>query len=316
MHDSTPTPAARRRRPPFCWLPLLLTLGCATTSGDAELDPGDETYRPMGPASRMDDSVGKYLADLSTSINAWMDKTLTASTQQETRKQALLETNIRERVRNRQDEILGELETGPDRNRVIAAGALGFSNDPAMVSPLLASLDDPNEKVVGNALMSLGVLCRPETPLYKVGEILRYSANPHNRWSAADCGLSLVAAGAQHDGIVEPARAGLTDAEEPMVRALSAKILALTGDTESIDALGNLLYDEIPLVSRSASQALAFIGSRNEHHQGKAARALVRALAEGDRDLRLRIHPSLTQLSQRDYGLDVEEWERWVAKLP
>ena len=31
----------------------------------------------------MDDSIGKYLADLSTSINAWMEKTLTASTQQE-----------------------------------------------------------------------------------------------------------------------------------------------------------------------------------------------------------------------------------------
>jgi HEAT repeat protein len=297
---------------------LALVAGCATTTSNSEIDPAeDETYRPLGPASRRDDSIGKYLGDLSTSINAWMEKTLYASTQQERNKQVLLETNIRERVRNRYDEILGQLETGPERNRIIAAGALGFSNQPAVVSPLLVALEDPNPKVVGNALMSLGVLGAPETPLNEIGQLLRYSPNPKTRWSAADCAVSLIAVGADRQGIVKPARAGLTDAEEPMVRTLSALILALVGDTESIDALGNLLYDEVPLVSKSGAEALGYLGKKNEKYEGQAARALFRAMSEGDRDLQLRVLPSLKQVSGgRDYGLDIEEWERWVRKLP
>jgi hypothetical protein len=318
MHHSSvsrPSPSSPAPRLILC---LILGLGasCATTDSDTESGGPDESYRPLGPASRAEDSIGKYLADLSTSITAWNEKTLTASTQQERRKQSLLEINIRERVRNRFGEILTQLETGPVRNRIIAAGALGFSSDPSVVSPLLAALDDPNEKVVGNALMALGVLSRPETPLSKIGELLRYSVNSKTRWSAADCALSLIIAGADGAGVLDAARAGITDAEEPMVRTQSALILALSGDTDSIDALGNLLYDEIPLVSKSAAQALAYLGKKHEQHEGRVARALYRALADGDRDLRLRVHPSLVQLSPRDYGLDVEEWERWVRKLP
>lgn len=316
MHHSTPT-RPRRSCALGLFLASALAAGCATTSSDSEIDPAtDETYRPLGPASRMDDSIGKYLADLSTSINAWMEKTLTASTQQERRKQVLLETNIRERVRNRYDEILSQLETGPERNRVIAAGALGFSDEPSAVSPLLASLEDPNPKIVGNALMSLGVLGQPETPLHEIGQLLRYSPNAKTRWSAADCAVSLIVVGADTGGILEPARAGLTDAEEPIVRALSAQILALVGDTDSIDALGSLLYDEIPLVSRAAAKALAYLGDKHERSKSKATRALFRALADGERELQLRVLPPLTRLSDRNYELDIEEWERWVKTLP
>ena len=314
-----PISTQRPRSLPIVCLAISIccAFSCSSTGENTQPDPAtDETFRPLGPASRSDDSIGKYMADLSTSINAWMEKTLTASTGKERKKQSILETNIGERVCIRQAEIVEELETGSVKNRIIAAAALGFCGDPAVLSPLLTALDDPEEKVVGNALMGLGLLNSPGTPLHPIGELLRYSANPRTRWSAADCALSLIAGGADQSGIVEAARAGLTDAQEPMVRTQCALILALIGDTESIDALAVLLYDEYPLVSKSAAQSLAYIGTRQDKSAGAAARALVAALAEGDRDLRLRVHPSLARLSGRDYGLDVEEWQSWADKLP
>lgn len=296
---------------------LFVGAGCASTDADTKIDPeDDETFRPLGPASRMDDSIGKYLADLSTAISAWNAMTMAATTDKERRKQDLLEINIRERSRNRFTELLAELETGPEHNRIIAAAAIGFSREEAALSPLLAALDDPSDKVVGNALLGLGILGSPNTPLHEVGELMRFSPNSRTRWSAADCALSLIAAGAETEGIRDPARAGLTDAEEPVVRTQSALILALLGDTESVDALGVLLFDEVPLVSSSAAQALAYIGRKHPEAAGPAARALFTALSEGDRTLQLRVHPSMVQLSRRDFDLDLAEWEEWVRRLP
>jgi len=145
---------------------------------------------------------------------------------------------------------------------------------------------------------------------------MRFSPNPKTRWSAADCALSLIAAGADGQALRDPARAGLTDAEEPVVRTQSALILALTGDTESIEALGDLLYDEVPLVSVSAAKSLAYLGGKHPSAAGPAARALFAALSGGDRALQLRVHPSLVQLSRRDYDLDLDQWEQWVKRLP
>lgn len=290
--------------------------GCATDGAGSSEVTDAETFEALGPSTRSDDSIGKYLADLSTSMNAWMQKTMNAANEKERNKQSLLEINIRERVRNREDEILSQLETGPAKNRVIAAAALGFSDDPSVLSPLLAALDDRNPKVVSNALLGLTVLNSPETPLAPVAELLKYGEDPKTRWSAANCARSLIEAGAEGKPVLEAARGGLADVEEPMVRSQCALILARLEDAQSIDALTLLLYDETPLVSVTAGRSLAYIGRRVDTAKGDAARALVTALSEGDRELRLRIHPSLVELSRRDYELDIEEWTRWVSRLP
>lgn len=294
---------------------LLALLGaCSSTPNEDPEEPLE--FRTFGPDSRTEHSIGKYLADLSTSMNAWMEKTLNASTTQESQKQELLEINIRERVHIRQAEILAELEMGPTQNRVIAAAAIGFSNDLATLSPLLAALDDPNDKVVSNALLGLTMLDSPDTPLRRIGELIRFGADPKTRWSAANCARTLIQAGADGAPILDQIRAGLTDVEEPMVRSQCALAIALLGDVDSIDALGVLLFDSVPLVSRSAAEGLAYLGQTQDTHKGEAARTLIQALTEGERELRLRIHPSLVRLSRRDYGLDEEEWTKWGAKLP
>ena len=95
-----------------------------------------------------------------------------------------------------------------------------------------------------------------------------------------------------------------------------ALILARLKDVDSIDALALLLYDETPIVSVSAAKSLAYLGREVDTAKGDAARALVTAMAEGDRQLRLRVHPSLVELSHRNFELDIEEWQDWVARLP
>ncbi|MCB9913824.1 MAG: HEAT repeat domain-containing protein [Planctomycetes bacterium] len=295
-------------------LALLLAPGCASTD-DSQLEEVD-VFQPLGPDSRLDDSIGKYLADLSTSMNAWMNKTMDAATQQERSKHALLETSIRERVRKRKSEILTQLETGPTRNRVIAATALGFSNDPTMLSPLLACLDDPDELVVSNALTGLAVLGLPETPLGRVAELMRYAEDPKTRWSAANCARTLIEAGADGLPVLTSARAGLAEVAEPMVRTQCLLILARLEDAESIDAMSQLLYDDTPLVGVAAARSLAYLGRHVDKAKGDVARALFAALAEGDREQRIVAHRGLVELSGRDYKLDVEEWREWVLRQP
>lgn len=310
MPRSSPSPRA------LLLVLLPLAGGCASTPEEGIPVESIEEYRPIGPETRAADSIGKYLGDLSTSISAWNTMALEAANERERRKHSLLELNIRERVDKRFPEILAELETGPPRNRVIAAAALGFASDPAALSPLVVALDDPNERVAANALMGLGILASPDTPLEPVAELLRGSPDPNTRWSAADCALSVVTAGGDGEAVRDAARAGLADPEEPMVRSMCAMILALSGDADSVDALGELLYDEVPLVSTAAARALWYLGEHEDQANGDAARALFAAFSGGERELRERVRPALIKLSKRDFEDDLEEWKEWVDRLP
>jgi hypothetical protein len=295
---------------------LALAPGCATDGGSSSAVDDATTFEALGSATRADDSIGKYLSDLSTSMNAWMQKTMNATTKRERSKQGLLEINIRERVRRRQSDILLELETGPIKNRTIAAAAIGFCQDPAVLSPLLAALGDGNDKVVSNALLGLTVLGLPETPLEEISELIIYAEEPKTRWSASNCARSLIEAGAPGEPVLSAARAGLTDVLEPMVRTQCALILARMEDAGSIDALSLLLFDEAPIVASSAARSLCYIGRRVDTARGAAARALVTAMAESKRERRLLIHPSLVELAGRNHEFDMEAWSRWVARLP
>jgi len=311
MHTPAPTSSAVRRLAPT--LLLFPLLGACSTTPE---DEGPIEVRQFGPDTRTEASIGKYLADLSNAMTAWMNITLDASNERERSTKWGLETNLRESVRLRQGEILAELEAGPPQNRVIAAAALGFSEDPAVLSPLLAALDDRDPKVVSNALLGLTLLASPETPLPRIGELLRHGEDSKLRWSAANCSRTLIQAGADGSVILDDLRAGLTDLEEPVVRSQCALSLALLEDLDSIEALGGAVYDAVPLVSRAAAQGLVHLGRTVDTCKGEVARILVGALLDGDRELRVRVHRSLRELSGHDYGLDEEEWVKWSERLP
>ena len=294
-------------------LPALLLAGCAST---AEQDvPPPEVARPVSDRPLPDAELGKYLADLSNSITAWVQKTWSASTAEDERKQDLLELSIMERAHRRKADLVRELETGPVQNRIVAAAALGFTRDPAALSPLLAALHDPSDKVRNNALLGLTMLESTDTPPGEISEILATAPDSRLRWSAAYCLRTLAEAGVDDQAMRRAGRLALDDAE-PMVRAQAALLLAQLGDAESLQEMAALLYDPFPLVAAAATRGIATIGRRDPEQKGRAVRALVQAMDEGDRELRSRILPDLVQLSGHNYELDVARWKEWAAKLP
>lgn len=295
----------------------LLALGvvaCATTSSSQDL-PAGEPGTPIGHTPLPDAELGKYLGDLSNAISDWVQKTWSASSGEDARKQDLLGTWISENAHRRKAELVRELETGPLRNRIVAAAALGFTRDPEMLSPLLAALHDANDKVRGNALLGLTLLQSPDTPAGMICEILAREPDSKLRWSAVYCLRSLAEVGVEDPCMRRSGRLALSDGE-PMVRSQAALLLGHLGDVESIPQIAALLYDSFPLVSSAASRAIAGLGRRHPEHKGDAARALVQAMDEGDRTLRNRILGDLIALSGHNYALDVARWKEWATRLP
>ena len=216
----------------------------------------------------------------------------------------------------RRAELIQQLESGPLHNRVIAACALGFTRDVEAQSPLIAALDDPHPEVVSNALLGLMLLGRADTPLEPICRQFTGSSDAGVRRNAAQCAAALVKAGARGDCILESSRHGLTDKEEPTVRAQSALILATLEDRTSLAALCDRLYDPVPLVRAAAARAVSYIGSHSPPDKGTAARALVGALERSEGNARLQLLRPLIELAAFDYGPEIKDWKEWAARLP
>ena len=300
--------------------PFALAAACATPAGTAAESPAEgsavEEYVPM--ELRLPDeepTVGKLLVDFSGSINAWTMKTWNAGDRRDRQKQDRLELYLTAQAKKYKETLLIELESGPAQNRTVAAAALGFAREADTLSPLLNALADPHPDVVLNAMLGLSLLQSPDTPLGQVCEILRHDANPRMRWSAAYLTRTLLEVGARGDCVSDAAHIGLSD-EEPMVRTQCALIMALLGETERLGDLSLLLHDGVPLVRSAAARALVHLGRHPPTHKGRAARALVEAMAAAERRERGRLAQQLVALSGHHHGMEVERWAEWANQLP
>ena len=279
------------------------------------IDPFDIDPAVLNPGGSTEVPLGKFLADMSASIQAWSHKTWSASSGVDLRKQNLLEHHITQEARKRKDDLLYSLEAGPQRNRVIAAAALGFTRDPEVLSPLLVALEDADPRLVGNALLGLTILEDPNTPTERITSILRYDKDPELRWSAAYCARTLVERGIRDQGLTDAGRAALLDSE-PVVRAQCCLLLAILGDADSFEAMEALIQDPVPLVSAAAIRALGVLGENAPERRGDCARSLSIELDAEDREMRERVRRSLIRLAGRDYGNDPDRWLIWSARLP
>jgi len=279
---------------------LCLSAACATPPAappEQAIDPLDIDPAVLNPGGPAEVPLGKFLADISASIQAWSHKTWSATSRVDLRKQNLLEHHITQEARKRKEDLLYSLEAGPQRNRVIAAAALGFTRDPEVLSPLLVALEDADPRLVGNALLGLTILEDPNTPTERITSILRYDKDPELRGSA-DAG-----------------RAALLDSE-PIVRAQCCLLLAILGDADSFEAIEAFIRDPVPLVSAAAVRALGVLGETAPERRGDCARALSIELGADDREMRERVRRSLIRLAGRDYGNDEDRWLIWSARLP
>ena len=193
--------------------------------------------------------------------------------------------------------------------------ALGFTRDPEVLSPLLDALEDPDPRLVGNALLGLTILEDPNTPTERIASILKYDKDAELRWSAAYCARTLVERGVRDEGLLDAARSALLDSE-PVVRAQCCLLLAAHGDASSFEAMDALIRDSVPLVAAAAVTAVGILGDKAPERRGDCLRALARELDAPNVEQRRRVRKSLVRLSGRDYGDNVDQWRAWVSRLP
>ena len=197
---------------------------------------------------------------------------------------------------------------------MIAAAALGFSRSGEALGPLIAAVDDPSLDVHRQAVLALGMLADPDTPVEPLADVLRTDADDVARTNAAFALFRLVRADVRHDTLAPALRLALLD-EEPAVRAQAASALGVLTDGDSIDSLGTLLDDEV-FVYAAAVTALTQIARDDNTQRGSVARSLVEAWIDADGDRKDRLRRDLTQFAGKDLGKREEDWERWAYGIP
>jgi len=292
----------------LCSLPLLL--GCSSTE---KADDGSEPYYGALTTEREQETLGFYMTELDARLRAWSRYKLTARNDRDLRTRSLLENELREKTAERFDELLVELASGPRPNRTIAAMALGFSKNDEALGGLVSALSDRDDGVVANALIGLGLLASPETPLAQVCFLLGSDPDGYTRTNAAYCVQRITEVGGRDDCILEECRFALSDTE-PGVRAQCAATLGRIAEKEDADLLRGLLEDEEPLVIAAAVTALAELSLRFPEIQGIIGRHLVDSVERIDRTLRGTVFRQLHRLSGEDLGQDLAAWRDWAYR--
>ncbi len=267
-----------------------------------------------------DRATGLALADLDRSIRAWNTLVLTGNAAKDGPRMGYLEEAIAHKAKAKIEVLIDQLETGPLVNRRIAATALGFSGKDDALSPLLNALEDTDDQVVANALLGLSILGNSKTPVGGVARLFSDRNQTIEIRNNAGRVLRATSPSSLDDSsrnlVVESARSAIGD-EEPSVVVYAMLLLAELEDTDSLERIALRLDDPSPLVGRASSRALAYIGSVDDHSKGPATRALVASLKRvNSRTVRPAVYRDLQNLSQINYGDDIDAWIRYAANLP
>lgn len=299
-----------------CGSVFLLLPACRTTPAQDPANSKDpKPIADLVERSKTPVPIGKLLADLDLQIRAWTRLKMTAATAEDRTKARELEKVISTSAHERRSELIDQLQTGPQGNRIVAASALGFTRDPEVLSPLVACLEDHDPEVVSNALLGLMILGNTQTPLERICDLMRTDSDPWVRTNAAQCLSTLIAGGARASCALASARLGISDSE-PGVRSHSALLLGTLLDSESLRGLIDLIHDPVPLVSSAAIHSLVWMGKQDPHSKGGAARGLAAALEGARGQLQTQLLRGLNQLSGVSYGEEPKEWIEWAARLP
>jgi len=309
-------PASKLPRRPRGLAALLATLMAAAGSvACSSTEPAPESEPFVEPQATPPDTTGFLLAKLDTQVRGWQNLKHTARSNKDHRNMRALERQLAQEASERRDDLLAELESPSRKNRSIAAVALGFSGDPEVVGPLYAALGDPEPNVANNALIGLGILADPATPMSRICFLLTSAEEGDTRINAAFALGAIVGSGGR-DPEVEPACLLALDDPEGGVRAQAAGVLGRLKSERAITTLGDLLYDESALVTRAAAASLAAIALAHDTELGNIARLMTGAAARRKKDAKLVILNEMVRLSDKNWGDDVDEWVEWAHRLP
>ncbi len=243
------------------------------------------------------------LIEIDAYLQVWNNAKLSENDPEAGKKIEAAEFSIQKKVEGRLEEFLSAAESGSLRNRMIAITALGFCKDSRVLPILIRSLGDPESKIIGNALVSLGVLGSVETPLDRMIELLLHHPEADVRVNAAYALQKLAQAGARHPSLIESLHAALRDTE-PGVRAQAAASLGTIHNEESVPLLISLLKDSKPLISAASAFALG------EIRDSRAVDPLVIAMESRSPRLREAARQALIQITGEDHGDRAWDWKK------
>lgn len=307
---------------PGLLLPGLLLLGSCSSTETSKT--GIESFIPDGKNTEvdawrvedqsvaLDSTVGVTIAMLDKQITAWNNYELGAKDELDRAAQRRIATKIAADTSKKFSIVEQQLSSGSIYNRQVAAMALGFTENPRALPPLLLALEDREPAVVANAALGLSRLALKETDLSPLLALIELDQPMRVRVNASLAIKNVIKAGHPGTDAAAALRRGLLD-EEPGVRVHCGLALAHLGDAEAIPDLILLLQDPVPLVMRVASAAIVTIGSLDPHAKGRAARGLAGALQDAKGDREELLIQSLQVLSGRNYGDNKNEWLRWAV---
>jgi HEAT repeat protein len=290
----------------------------ATSETKASVDLGGAS------AGDHESNLAHALVEIDQRIDAFVALSTDAGDEARTKRRNL-ELAVSAQVKRFKSDLLAMAgDAANPARRIIAAKALGFSDDPAAVTALCAMLDPKlDSRLLTNATYSLGRIGSPLTradllfPLVLDGDpdvrsnALRALARVFE--AKRKIGASPLDPHEQRDVMVflEPA---LSDPADPLIRAHAAAAVGALGDPRAVDPLIDLLRDPHPLVRMQTAIALGKLGD------AKAVPALVKVIdstppGTARNTVVLALTALLESLGHRppdNLGDDGGAWDRWV----
>jgi len=147
------------------------------------------------------------------------------------------------------EELLDKLKNGSTAIRYTVANKLGKMGDKTAVGPLIEAIDDPDDKVVDNAIYALGEL-GDRKAIPRLIRALRSGKNERIKKSAAKA-LGMLAAKEAVDTLIS----ALSD-EDFRVRKSAARSLGQIGDKNAVPALKKALGDPNFTVTKYVEDAI------------------------------------------------------------
>jgi hypothetical protein len=305
---------------------LVLTLAAAGCV--SEKPPVSETKAAVdvsgGAAADHEQALAQALVEIDQRIDSYAALSSEAGDDARTKRKQL-EMAIAAQVKRFKADLLAMAgdATNPSR-RIIAAKALGFSDDPAAVTALCGLLAVKGDvRLLTNATYSLGRIASPLTRTDLLFPLV-LDADPDVRSNTLRAlarvfeakraiGASPLDPLEQRDAMVflEPA---LSDPADPLIRAHAASAVGALGDPRAVDPLIDLLRDPHPLVRMQTAIALGKLGD------AKAVPALVGVIDATPKGTpRSAVVLALTALLEGmghrppdSLGDDGRAWDQWV----
>ncbi|HEX9795221.1 MAG TPA: HEAT repeat domain-containing protein [Planctomycetota bacterium] len=288
---------------------LAVLSACSSAGGDAaDGELGGYRLEPFQPGlAREDLTTGQMIFECERHLRAWQQALAAPRNKENLETVDFLERATTALVHRERLRLEAQAISGPPRNRAVASAALGFSRNPNSLSAIANNLSDSDPTVRANALLGVGIMASPDTPLEPIYAAVMDATSPDMVLrNAAYAGYRLASAGHEDTGgTLTAIFAPLLSHPEGPVRAQAASGLGLMRSTSMLPRLNTLATgDQDSMVRTAAVFALGEIGS------AASTKILIEALQDTNRLVAGTARGSLTKIHGKDLGSSPADWRK------